>query len=91
MEEDKELQRKVRDNFIVSLAAYIKVGNTEQLVNDLSTITNFFSRLPSKNQELYNTLCHKDDNYNIITQKVAELINNLNKISKKSHKSLAHG
>ena len=42
MEEDKELQRKVRDNFIVSLAAYIKVGNTEQFVNDLSTITNFF-------------------------------------------------
>ena len=77
MEEDKELQIKVRDNFIVSLAAYIKVGNTEQFVNDLSTITNFFSRLPSKNQELYNTLCHKDDNYNIITQKVDELINNL--------------
>ena len=76
MEEDKELQRKVRENFIVSLAAYIKVGNTEQFVNDLSTITNFFSRLPSKNQELYSTLCHKGDNYNVITQKVEELINN---------------
>ena len=41
------------------------------------SITDFFSRLPSKNQELYNTLCHKDDNYNIITQKVEELINSL--------------
>ena len=79
MEEDKELQRKVRDNFIVSLAAYIKVWNTEQFVDDLVNITDFFSRLPSKNQELYNTLCHKDDNYNIITQKVDELINSFKK------------
>ena len=77
MEEDKELQRKVRDNFIVSLAAYIKVGRPDDFVHDIVSITDFFSRLPSKNQELYNTLCHKDDNYNIITQKVDELINNL--------------
>ena len=66
MKEDNELQRKVRDNFIVSLAAYIKVGNTEQFVDDLVNITDFFSRLPRKNQELYSKLCHKDDNYNIL-------------------------
>ena len=91
MEEDKELQWKVRDNFIVSLAAYIKVGNTEQFVNDLSTITNFFSRLPKDNKEIYSILVNSTNEYNIITQKVDELINNLNKISKKSQKSLAHG
>ena len=56
MKEYKELQRKVRDNFIVSLAAYIKVGNTEQFVNDLSTITNFFSRLQKDNEEIYSRL-----------------------------------
>ena len=76
MEEDKELQRKVRDNFIVSLAAYIKVGNPYEFVDDLVNITDFFSRLPRKNKELYSTLCHKGDNYNVITQKVEELINN---------------
>ena len=74
MEEDKELQRKVRDNFIVSLAAYIKVGNTEQFVNDLSTITNFFSRLPKDNEEIYSRLVNSTNEYNIITQKVDELI-----------------
>ena len=79
MKEDNELQRKVRDNFIVSLAAYIKVGNPYEFVDDLVNITDFFSRLPSKNQELYSTICHKDDDYNIITQKVYELINSFKK------------
>ena len=74
MEEDKELQRKVRDNFIVSLAAYIKVGNTEQFVNDLSTITNFFSRLPKDNEEIYSRLVNSTSEYNIINEKVLELI-----------------
>ena len=74
MEEDKELQRKVRDNFIVSLAAYIKVGNTEQFVNDLSTITNFFSRLPKDNEEIYSRLVNSTNEYNIINEKVLELI-----------------
>ena len=74
MEEDKDLQRKVRDNFIVSLAAYIKVGNTEQFVNDLSTITNFFSRLPKDNEEIYSRLVNSTNEYNIINEKVLELI-----------------
>ena len=74
MEEDKELQRKVRDNFIVSLAAYIKVGNPEQFVNDLSTITNFFSRLPKDNEEIYSRLVNSTNEYNIINEKVLELI-----------------
>ena len=74
MEEDKELQRKVRENFIVSLAAYIKVGNTEQFVNDLSTITNFFSRLPKDNEEIYSRLVNSTSEYNIINEKVLELI-----------------
>ena len=69
MEEDNELQRKVRDNFIVSLAAYIKVGNTEQFVNDLSTITNFFSRLPKDNEEIYSRLVNSTNEYNIINEK----------------------
>ena len=74
MEEDKELQRKVRENFIVSLAAYIKVGNTEQFVNDLSTITIFFSRLPKDNEEIYSRLVNSTNEYNIINEKVLELI-----------------
>ena len=74
MEEDKELQRKVRDNFIVSLADYIKVGNTEQFVDDLSTITNFFSRLPKDNEKIYTRLVNSTNGYNIINEKVAELI-----------------
>ena len=78
MEEDNELQRKVRDNFIVSLAAYVKVGRPDDFVHDIVSITDFFSRLPRKNKELYSTLCHKGDNCNVITQKVEELINNLN-------------
>ena len=79
MEEDKDLQIKVRDNFIVSLAAYIKVGRPYDFVYDIVSITDFLSRLPSKNQELYSTLCHKGDNYNVITQKVEELINSFKK------------
>ena len=74
MEEDKELQIKVRDNFIVSLAAYIKVGNPEQFVDDLSTITNFFSRLPKDNEEIYARLVNSTNEYNIINEKVLELI-----------------
>ena len=72
-----ELQKGIRENFIVSLAAYIKVGNPEQFVDDLSTITNFFSRLPKDNEEIYARLCSSSDNYNIINVKVDELINNL--------------
>ena len=77
MEEYKELQRKVRDNFIVSLAAYIKVGRPDNFAHDIVNITNFFSRLPKADEEIYARLVNSTNEYNIINVKVVELIKRL--------------
>ena len=70
-----QLQNSIRDNFIVALVAYIKVGNPEQFVDDLETITNFFSRFHKADGEIYARLCNSSNEYNIINDKVEALIN----------------
>lgn len=79
MQINKELQKGIRDNFIVALVAYIKVGNTEQFVDDLGTITNFFSKLPSNPSKLYGSLYPNSESYNNISEKVEALINYIKK------------
>lgn len=77
--QEMNLQNSIRDNFIVALVAYVKVGNPEQFVDDLETITNFFSQLPSNPREFYGSLYPNSESYNDISDKVEALINYIKK------------
>lgn len=47
--DDKELQKSIRENFIVALVAYIKICKPKQIARDLNTISKYFSEVSGGN------------------------------------------